>query len=587
MKKISQDKWFLLWSFAVVLVAIFLRFHKLTLKPLHHDEGVNGYFLTTLFSQGIYKYDPSNYHGPTLYYIALVFTKLLGLETFSIRTSVAIFGVLMVILVLFLRDYLGRIGSLSAAAFLAITPGMVYVSRYFIHEIFFVFCSLVLVVSFLYFLEGRKPGIFSISTLALILFVSFIPSLNVISLLKIKEETAVIIARIIVLSIEAVLVYLILQTVLKCREGLIVYPMIFASFLALLFATKETAFITIGTMTIALVCIWVWKKIYSGMLLEKQPQDDLSSVDLTWSVFKKRFGSKKEAIMVFLICLATSAYVGAVFFSSFFSYPRGIVGAFEAYSFWAKTGVKDHIGKATLYLEWLWMLEYPLVLLSTLGIIIAFSKAKHRFAMFTGLWAFGLFLAYSIIPYKTPWLILSFLLPMCMISGYAINGLISSQSKLLKTLGVIFLLASLVILSYNSYELNFRRYDDDSLTYVYAHTKRDFLKMIDQINYYAEKSGKGNLAVIQIVSSEYWPLPWYLKDYEHANFYGRIIDPKDAELIVAEKGKQDLEVFRRYRTNYKVAGVYPLRPGVDLILLVHKDLADENAKPYEEILKVM
>ena len=43
----------------------------LALKPLHHDEGVNGFFLTNLFRDGVYKYDPANYHGPTLYYIAL------------------------------------------------------------------------------------------------------------------------------------------------------------------------------------------------------------------------------------------------------------------------------------------------------------------------------------------------------------------------------------------------------------------------------------------------------------------------------------------------------------------------------------
>src|SRR5438445_7369847 len=96
----------------VTAVAAFLRFFWLDLKPLHHDEGVNGFFLTNLVRDGVYKYDPANYHGPTMYYIAFPFVKLFGLETIPIRVSVGIFGVLTVVLALFLRRYIGRWGSI-------------------------------------------------------------------------------------------------------------------------------------------------------------------------------------------------------------------------------------------------------------------------------------------------------------------------------------------------------------------------------------------------------------------------------------------------------------------------------------------
>ncbi len=137
----------------VTLIATLLRFCELTLRPLHHDEGVNGFFLTNLVRDGIYHYDPANYHGPTLYYIALPFIKVFGMETFAIRSSVAVFGVLMVVLTLYLKRYLGRIGTLLAALFVAISPGLVFISRYFIHEIFFVFLSLAIVISVLFFIE--------------------------------------------------------------------------------------------------------------------------------------------------------------------------------------------------------------------------------------------------------------------------------------------------------------------------------------------------------------------------------------------------------------------------------------------------
>src|SRR5215204_5464037 len=189
----------LIWLVSCVLITISataLRFAILALKPLHHDEGVNGWFLTNLFRDGEYKYDPANYHGPTLYYISLAFAKVFGLETFSIRASVAVWGVLLVILTFFLRRRIGKIGSLFAALFLALSPGMVYISRYFIHEMFFVFLSLAIVVAIVFFIEKRRAGILSIASAALILLVCFLPStLKLASALGGESETKIWIFR--------------------------------------------------------------------------------------------------------------------------------------------------------------------------------------------------------------------------------------------------------------------------------------------------------------------------------------------------------------------------------------------------------
>lgn len=135
----TENPLWLIGAVIITAIAAFWRFYDLALKPLHHDEGVNGYFLITLFREGVYKYDPSNYHGPTLYYISLAFTKLFGLETFSIRASVAVFGVLMVIMALFLKRYIGTIGSLAAALFLALSPE------------WFIFRAILFTKSFLFF----------------------------------------------------------------------------------------------------------------------------------------------------------------------------------------------------------------------------------------------------------------------------------------------------------------------------------------------------------------------------------------------------------------------------------------------------
>src|SRR5205814_5309659 len=179
--------------------------------------------------------------------------------------------------------------------------------------------------------------------------------------------------------------------------------------------------------------------------------------------------------------------------------------------------------------------EAPILILSLLGALVALLKAKQRFAMFAAFWAFGLFTAYSIIPYKTPWLALSFLLPMCIVAGYGLNELITSRNLPVKAAGIVLAIAGTSILTYQAYDLNFVRYDDEEMGYVYAHTKRGFLDLMKQVNYYADKSGKGTDATIEIVSPDYWPMTWYVLDYKHANFHGQLIEANSSEMIVAKK----------------------------------------------------
>jgi hypothetical protein len=116
------------------------------------------------------------------------------------------------------------------------------------------------------------------------------------------------------------------------------------------------------------------------------------------------------------------------------------------------------------------------------------------------------------------------------------------------------------------------------MPYVYAHTRRGFLDLIRQIEYYADKSGQGKQAKIEIVSPDYWSMPWYMNDYPNAIFEGKPVDVSSAEMIVAKDGEQDAEIVSRYAIRYKYVGTYPLRPGVDLVFLVRRDLADSDAQ---------
>ncbi len=642
----------------VTAVATFLRFFMLGLKPFHHDEGVNGFFLTNLFRDGVYKYDPANYHGPTLYYITLGFTKIFGLETIPVRASVAIFGVLMVVLAFFLRRYIGKIGALSSAVFLTLSPGMVYISRYYIHEIFFVFLSLAIVLSVVFFIEKRKAGPFAIAWTALLLFVCFLPSpLSLATSLGGESESAVWAFRIAFFIVEAVLVFFVIRLISDWDNGRPVYLLLASASVALMFATKETGFITIGTMLIACLSAWIWRGLVENETLQRNKMAIIGAVHavalvaalvcrqslidgakwfydnflgeykiqepfafysiillgfttlltwgvflyyfrqsndteladstwLTWPNFRNGLGSGTDLLLMIAAVATIFIYLSVLFFSSFFTYAEGVGKAFEAYMIWTKTGSKDHTQNGILgYVKWGLKVEAPLLLLSTLGALVALVKAKHRFAIFTAFWAFGMFAAYTIIPYKTPWLALSFYLPMCIIAGYGINELLSAKNVALKAVGAVSLILGSTILAYQTYDLNFVRYDDEEMGYVYAHTKRPMLDMVAKIQYYSEKSGKGDQAAVEIVSPDYWPLTWYLKDDKNAVFHGSLADVNASEMIVAKKNDQDVDVLKKYSAHYKFVDVYALRPGVDLMLLVRKDLADRDAKDLYKLLE--
>lgn len=652
-----RDILWLAGAAAVTLIAAFLRFFWLELKPLHHDEGVNGFFLANLVRDGIYKYDPANYHGPTLYYLTLPVVKLFGLETIPIRASVAVFGVLTVLLVLYLRRYIGKTATIFAGLFLALSPGMVFISRYFIHEIFFVFLSLAIVVAVLFFIEKRSAGPGAVAWMAIVLLVCFVPSaFNLATYFGGGSDGAVWTLRVVFLIIDAAVVYYLMSLLLAWDEGRPIYFLLASASVALFFATKETAFITLGTMVIAGFSVWIWQSIVLGrlgrrwmlnvilgvhaiaavlvlyyrtefieggqwlyntflanpfhppenfaaysivflmaaaaaawalfLIGQKRETDSLLTEppEFSWENFREGLGRGPGMAIILTTALVVFAYLGVLFFSSFFTYAEGVSKAFEAYAIWTKTGNKDHTQNGTFaYLKWGMKLEAPILVISALGILISFLKGKHRFAMFTGLWGVGLFLAYTIIPYKTPWLALSFLLPLCLMAGYAIGELMDAKDKRLRILAIALAVSGFSLLAYQTYQLNFVRYDDDEMPYVYAHTRRGFLDLMKEIEHYAEKSGKGKDATIEVVSPDYWPMTWYLVSYTHANFHGRYVPSTTSEMIITKKTDQDTTAIEMYSQHYKYAGVYPLRPGVNLVLLVRNDLADSDDQDLQKI----
>jgi uncharacterized protein (TIGR03663 family) len=137
------------WSALALLLAIAgalaLRAPKLATRPLHNDEAVNAVKVSELWQHGRYAYDPDEYHGPTLHYATLPFLWLSStrnsdeLSDATLRLAPIVFGVGLILLLLLFVDGLGRPAVAWAAIFVAVSPAMVFYSRYFIHEMLLVF----------------------------------------------------------------------------------------------------------------------------------------------------------------------------------------------------------------------------------------------------------------------------------------------------------------------------------------------------------------------------------------------------------------------------------------------------------------
>ncbi len=125
---------------AATIVALALRVPRLKQRPMHGDEAVHAIKFGDLLEKDFYIYNPNEYHGPTLNYLTLIpawlssTDKINELSECTLRIVPVFFGVMLVLLFLLMSDGLGPGAAIYGAVLTAISPAMVFYSRYYIHE---------------------------------------------------------------------------------------------------------------------------------------------------------------------------------------------------------------------------------------------------------------------------------------------------------------------------------------------------------------------------------------------------------------------------------------------------------------------
>jgi uncharacterized protein (TIGR03663 family) len=143
---------------ALVVVGAGLRLWDLGSRALHHDESLHGFYSYELFVGEGYEHNPL-LHGPFQFFgTALTFVVAGGAGDHTVRIMPALFGIALIALPYLLRNHLGRSGALFASALIALSPTLLYFSRFARNDIYIAVFTLGLVICLWRYVDERRSG---------------------------------------------------------------------------------------------------------------------------------------------------------------------------------------------------------------------------------------------------------------------------------------------------------------------------------------------------------------------------------------------------------------------------------------------
>jgi len=534
---------------AVLLIAaaaLALRLPQLGHRPLHNDEAVNAFKATELWQDGRYVYDPDEYHGPTLHYATLPGLWLSDadhpneLPDATLRFAPVVFGVGLVLLALLLADGLGKTALLWAAILTAVSPAMVFYSRYFIHEMLLVFFT--------------------------------------------------------ALTLGAAWRYT------QTRSGY--WAALAGVGLGLMSATKETFVLALAAMFLAGVITAWWTLRANGRKGDTPVAQAGSGATGVSPFRIVDFLRSQWNWRHFAVTVGAAAAIWLVLFSSFFTNASGPLDSVLTYLPWLKRagGESFHIHPWYFYLHrlaWFHPARSPvwsegLILgLALVGATVSLAGRKTPLHRFLALYTILLTAIYSAISYKTPWCLLGFFHGMILLAGVGAAALLElCRARMLKIALVVGLSALTVQLTWQSARANytierdpenrkswrasFNLAADPRNPYVYAQTSPNLLELMKRVDGIARVAPTGYETVVKVMArdSDYWPAPWYLRRFENVGWYEEPpADPYAPIMLVSSefKARYDDQSERKWI----MAGIYALRPGKFFELYVELELWKE------------
>jgi uncharacterized protein (TIGR03663 family) len=302
-----------------------------------------------------------------------------------------------------------------------------------------------------------------------------------------------------------------LSLMMLWKEGLAKWLFLLIASIAAAMATKETFFMNLAPLPIAAGCIWLLAAVLRFPAAGLPPMSH------------QRWEWRDCAIAVLL-----AAVVLEILYSGFGDLRQdwGLGKFAEAYGEWSKTAEAGAGHKKPDFDLWggfinyywlylLWIYEWPMLVgLALAGLCWVGIGPWARLA---AVWSVGILMAYSLVPYKTPWCILSMLPPICLAAGAALYRaafVMTGSSR--PALGLAALLSISTIP--RSFVLNYGDYDLPSEPYVYVQTHRESKIFLDELRAaFAQDPRVADLRG-SVALDSYYPLPWWLNKHSRLEY---------------------------------------------------------------------
>ena len=300
-----------------------------------------------------------------------------------------------------------------------------------------------------------------------------------------------------------------------------------------------------------------------------------------------------------LVSLSAAAAVAALFYSSFFADPGGVLAPFEAAGTYVDRGV-DPGNHAHPWHYYLGLLAYSssgglkwseaLVLgLAAIGALTAWgwpratsgnrTPTTPRDAVF---WArfFTLYVVivaalFAAIPYKTPWNLLPFYIGATVLAGIGFAALVQATTSRAwrGALIALFIIAS-GQLGWQAWRASVIYPSDTRNPYVYAHTVPDAVRMARRIRDLAGVHPDGTDMQVSVIAPphEQWPLPWYLRTLPHVGYWTAPGEPLALQAPVIVVSADHAAALDQALGDRYVSEFYGLRAEVLLTLYIERGL---------------
>ncbi len=253
----------------------------------------------------------------------------------------------------------------------------------------------------------------------------------------------------------------------------------------------------------------------------------------------------------------TALMVALLFYSGFGREPGRAFDLFRAVGPQVGRGLgNEHAHPWWTYFSWYGSPEGPGLPWSgwtaaVLGLTGLWLSRENRFLSALGVWSIMLAVLFSILPYKTPWLALAWLLPFLVLAGHALSRLFARH----RAAGVVSAVLLTVALSAETHARCHRDSVRVDNPLAYSPSSTDLVRLERDLEALAASTPEGRSVPVHVIARDYWPLPWTLRRFSHVGFWSAAPETPVPDHAAVFVGPEMLPPGAELRP-------YELRPGV-------------------------